>query len=361
MRNKPWLPLILAAVAACRDGHSWRSAFRDYARPDTVERLHAALDGERAKGNAARRLNKELAEKNDYLLAQLNDLARIVNEIDRDLAGYSRTREVRALVPNGELENAQSERQLLESKRQRIAANLGRLTSRLHSTDSLWRSAVAAEKASKAALASSAETLEMFKNVAANRAMQFAEFEERIDSLQIANHALASERDRMRDSLLRLSSRVSRVYYVVGTREELIDAGIIHEVTVMKKLWRGWQREKQLVPAREAELAHLAMTHSSAGSLGFGADDTEADVEQQGAVRAPEGGEFRELDRFRDTLLVLPAVRHGKMRVLSAQELRHADGVGRDGWVNSSSGRLRIMDPEGFWEGGRFLVVMIER
>ena len=362
MRYPYWMSLVLPGLVACRDGggHSWRAALRDYARPDTVERLHVALDGERARGDAARRLSKDLAEKNDYLLAQLNDLARIVNDIDRDLGGTSRAPEVRPLVPTGEVENAQSDRELFEAKRKRIAANIGRLNSRLHTTDSLLRKAASENSAARTALASSTETLEMFRTLAENRAVQFTEFEERIDSLQIANRALADERDRMRDSLSHVSSRVSRVYYVVGTRDELLNAGIVHEVTVVKKLWKGWQREKQLIPAREAELVHLAMTHTSAASLG-NADDTEADVEQQGAFHSPDNGEFRELDRFRDTLLALPSARRARMRVVSAQELRYADGVGRDGRVNSASGRLRIMDPEGFWEGGRFLVLMIER
>lgn len=359
MRNRVWLTLFVPGLIACRDAHGWRSVFRDYARPDTVERLHVVLDGERARGDTARRLNRALAEKNAALLAQLNDLARLVNEIDRDLSGYSRRGQIRPLTPSGELEDTLTERERLETTRQRIATNLERLTARVQRTDSLWRTAVTSDRNARAQLSASAATIEMFRTLAENRAIQFAEVDGRIDSLEIENRALADERDRMRDSLSRLSARASRVFYVVGTREELLSAGVIREISVARRTWKGWLHERHLVPARDAELTRLAMTRTSAGSLGS-PEETEGDVEQQGGSRVPGNGEFREVNRYRDTVLVLPQPRRARMRVLSPQELRYADGVGRDGRVNAYSGRLHITDPDGFWEGGRFLVVVME-
>lgn len=359
VRNRLWLLVVVPGIAACKDAHRWRTVLRDYARPDTVERLHVALDGERARGDTARKLSQELAQKNEYLLAQLNELSGIVNEIDRDLGG-PRGGAVRPLVPNGELGDSASEREVLESKRERIAANLSRLTARLRTSDSLWHAAVASDSSSRSALASSAETIAMFRTLAESRAAQFAEFEQRIDSLRLENRALADERDRMRDSLTRLSTRVGRVFYVVGTRDELLSAGVIREVTVAKKTWRGWQRERQLLPTADAELSRLASIRSAFGSIASTSDDEDG-VELQGSSRAPENGEFRELDRYRDTSLALPSLRHGRLRVISAQEMKYADGVGRDGRVNSNDSRLHITEPEQFWEGGRYLVLLVER
>jgi hypothetical protein len=182
--------------------------------------------------------------------------------------------------------------------------------------------------------------------------------------MRVSNKALTDERDHMRDSLARLAARMSRVYYVVGTRDELLSAGVIREVTVAKKSWRGWQREKQLMPSSEAELARLVEIRSAFGALAGAPsnDDDEDGVEQQGSSsRFPDGGEFRELDRYHDLHLALPQPRHARLRILSPQDLRYAEGVGRDGYVNSSDNRLHIMDPEGFWEGGRYLVVLVER
>jgi hypothetical protein len=362
MRNPVWLSLTLCCAVACRDGHGWRRAFLDYARPDTVERLHAALDGEIARGDTARRRNRELTEKNAHLLTQLNALSTIVNEIDRDLGGGAGGT-VRPLRPNGEMEDTLAEREELEAKRQRIASNLSRLTAELRTSDSMWHVAAANDSGARAALASSGETLAMFRTLAENRAVQFAEFEERMDSLQISNRELADERDRMRDSLEHLSARMSRVYYAVGTREELLAAGVIREVTVAKKTWRGWQRERQLVPTSDAELSHLLEIRSAFGSFGGepSMDGEEGDVEQQGTTRASEKGEFRELDRYHDLNVALPPARRGRLRVLSSQDLRYADGVGRDGRVNASGNRLHITDPDGFWEGGRYLVLLLER
>lgn len=358
MRNRAWLILVVPGLAACGDGHHWRTVLRDYARPDTVERLHVALDGERARGDTARRQNRALREKNEYLLGQLSALSSIVNEIDRDLSGGRAGGTIQALLPNGEVGDTASERQMFEAKRQRIAGNLDRLQTQLHRSDSLFHAATASDAKARAELAASGETLAMFRTLAETRAAQFAEFEQRFDSLKVENRSLADERDRMRDSLTRLSTRVGRVFYVVGTREELLAAGVIREVTVAKRSWRGWEREKQLLPSHDAELARLATIRSAFGSVATSADD-ESDVEQQGTSRAPENGEFRELDRYRDTLLPLPSLRHARLRVLSSQDMRFADGVGKDGRVNAD--RLRITDPEGFWEGGRYLVLLVER
>jgi hypothetical protein len=356
------LPFLLCGVA-CRDAHGWRRAILDYARPDTVERLHAALDGERARGDTARRRNRELEARNEYLGRQLNALSQIVNEIDRDLGG-DRGGTIRPLRPAGETDDTLAEREELEARRQRIASNLSRLTGELRRSDSLWHAAAASDSAGRAALASSAATLTMFRTLADTRAAQFAAFQQRLDSMQVSTKALTEERDHMRDSLARLAARMSRVYYVVGTRDELLSAGVIREVTVAKKSWRGWQREKQLMPSSEAELARLVEIRTAFGALAGApsTDDDDEDVEQQGsASRLPDGGEFRELNRYHDLHLALPQVRRARLRILSPQDLRYAEGVGRDGYVNSSDNRLHITDPEGFWEGGRYLVVLVER
>lgn len=360
MSKRVWMFLLIPLCAGCGDAHGWRQALRDYARPDTVERLHVALDGERTRGDSARRRNRVLEQKNEYLLAEITALSSIVNEIDRDLGG-PRGGSIQPLVPNGEIEDTASERAYLEEKKARIAANLERLTTKLHTSDSLWRAAVANDSSSRSTLASQGETLAMFKTLAETRAAQFTELQQRIDSLHVENHALAEERDRMRDSITRISSRMGRVYYVVGTREELLDNGVIREVTTARKSWKGWQHDRQLIPAKEAELAKLAEIRSAFGSIASSSDDNDDDdVEQQGA-RAPESGEFRELDRYRDTVLALPTLRRGHLRLLSAQDPRFADGVDRDGRLPTGRGRLHITDPEAFWASGRYLVLLIER
>lgn len=360
MRTRFCLFLLVPCGVACRDAHGWRRAFLDYARPDTVERLHAALDGERARGDTARRRNHELEEKNEHLLRQLDGLAQIVNDIDRDLGG-DRGGAIRPLRPSGDMDDTLAEREELEAKRQRIAANLSRLTSELHRSDSLWRAATAAESADRAALASSGASLAMFRTLAETRAAQFAQFQQRLDSMRDSNRQLSDERDRMRDSLASLAARMSSVYYVVGTRDELLSAGVVREVTVASRSWRGWQRERQLMPSSDAELARLVEIRSAFGALGGApGDDDDDGVEQQGSSsRAPQGGELRELDRYHDLHLALPRVRHARLRILSSQDLRYAEGVTRDGYVTDN--RLHITDPEGFWEGSRYLVVLVER
>ena len=105
----------------------------------------------------------------------------------------------------------------------------------------------------------------------------------------------------------------------------------------------------------------LAEIRSAFGSIASSSGDDDDDVEQQGAARPPESGEFRELDRYRDTVLSLPTLRRGHLRLISAQDARFADGVDRDGRLSSGHSRLHISDPEAFWASGRYLVLLIER
>lgn len=356
------LALALLPAAACGNGsHDWRSTFLDYARPDTVERLHIALKRERARGDTARRLNQMLEAKNAYLLAELGGLAAIVNQVDRDLADLSgaRTR-VEPLVPASEVEDEANQRALMDQRRQRIQANLDRLQRRLGRTERLWKQAVARDDAQREELRRAGETIEMFRSLAENRALQLAELASRVDSLTSANQQLARDQAITADSLERVASRVRRVYYVVGTRAQLLEAGVVREITVARKTWRGWRHQRQLVLAREPQLARLAYTSTVARIIGGLPDDEDDGVQQQGELHAPDGGQIREVDRYRDTMLALPVIHHGDMRILSSQEPRFTDGAGHDGRIEPMTTALRIRDPDSFWEGGRYLVIVIE-
>lgn len=356
------LVLLSATMGACdKVPHGWRSAFLDYARPDTVERLHVALRRERARGDTARQLNRMLESRNRYLLEQLGELAAIVNQVDHDLSDLSGAgRSVQPLVPASEAnEDSLAARALLGERRRRVADNLNRLTSRLHRTDSLWRQAVAEDRGHRDELQRAGQTIEMFRALADSRAAQLAELEGRVDSLTSENGRLADEHTRMSDSLGLVSRRERRVYYVVGTRDDLLDAGIAREITVARRTWRGWRRERQLVLAREADLARVAYTRTLVRIIG-GSDDESGGVQQQGEAPRAENGEIQELDRYRDTLLPLPPIHHGRMRILSDQEARFTEGAGHDGEIEPMTSALHITNPDAFWQGGRYLVIVIE-
>lgn len=155
--------------------------------------------------------------------------------------------------------------------------------------------------------------------------------EERASDLEGQVQALQGERDQLQGDVADLEGRVAalqseihEVFYVAGTRQELIDQGIIDEeggARVILGLF--WKRGEALVPSREFDPAA-----------------------------------FEQLDRREADEIVLPRddVRY---QVVSRQDVGYMEPTpGNDRVVEG--GAIRITDPEAFWRNSRFLILMEE-
>ena len=134
----------------------------------------------------------------------------------------------------------------------------------------------------------------------------------RVDTITRDNVRLAGERAALADTV----SQLNRVYYVAGTRDELIKKGVLVEEGSRSVL--GIFGSRPVVPARTLD---------------------------------PSA--FTSLDRLHDRNITLP---EGEYSVVSRQDLAYTTpGERKD---NRIAGSIQIDRPEKFWEPSKFLVLV---
>jgi hypothetical protein len=149
----------------------------------------------------------------------------------------------------------------------------------------------------------------------ARQTTQIASLSSRVDTLDRANVQLAGEKAALTDTVTSLTDEKNTVYYVVGTKDELIHRGVLVEEGHKRLLILGG---RPVAPARELDPAA-----------------------------------FTRIDRLRDRVINLP---EGNFTIFSRQNPAYASPVaGKDGKI---SGGLRVDQPEKFWAPSRFLILV---
>jgi hypothetical protein len=138
----------------------------------------------------------------------------------------------------------------------------------------------------------------------------------RIDTVTRENVQLAGARDALSDTVSQLTTLRNSVFYVIGTRDELLKKGVLVEEGHRPVL--GLFGSKRVEPARDLDPA-----------------------------------QFVRIDRLRDREIALP---EGEYSIVSRQDLSYATPETlRD---NRISGSLNVDRPEKFWEPSSFLVLL---
>jgi predicted nuclease with TOPRIM domain len=163
-------------------------------------------------------------------------------------------------------------------------------------------------------------TIEGQKDLIATYLVRIAELETQVTALTDstrkltqANEELSQANEFLSDSLRRLTSLANTAWYVVGTRAQLVRAGVLTE---------------------------------EGGILGFG--------KSLAPSRAMARNVFTRIDRLRDTLIALPDAR--AYRIVS----RHDPGLVDVEVRRSVGGTMRIKDPERFWSASGWLIIVYE-
>lgn len=265
-------------------------------------------------------LDTVTAEK-DSLLAQVAENALIMSEIGAELArvnapttaGASETpialtrdsllSSIRALTTRLQ----ESEARLVESE-QRIQRLTGE-TSGFQRTIAQLRSTIATQKETIASLTEQVEALKE-ENVRLTEANVV---------LSESNIALSEENLALADTVSRLAERDNTVYYVIGTKDDLLRRGIVVEEGGSRVLFVFGKRGKTLVPARQLDPAQFVMVDKR-------------------------------------TFSEIPLDPTKEYTIASRQDFGALDPQPADD--GNVSGVLRIVDPDRFWSGGRYLVIV---
>jgi hypothetical protein len=314
--------VLLLVLGSCAESHG--ASISDSAAGDAmILRLrNAALDESLRviRGVTERQtMEKDLLVREihgfDYFMEQLQSEFRKIRTLQQE-AG--------ALDPHEDpLSSVESERShiLTEARSARLrlarleaaAERQGRVLTALR--DSVRASADSA-LASGTERDSSRTALASVRVLVADLRMRLDDLQHQVDSLTTYSRVLHDENERLTAVITADAARDSTVYYVVGTRKQLVDWHLAREVGGVPVT--GWGRILQPSDIRDS-------THFTVGHM------------RSRVIKLEEGREYQILSP----------------QSTSALETKlSADGTFR--------GSLHIRDPEGFWRGSKWLV-LVER
>jgi hypothetical protein len=161
---------------------------------------------------------------------------------------------------------------------------------------------------------SSRMALASVRVLVADLRMRLDDLQHQVDSLTEYSRSLHDENERLTAVIAVNAARDSTVYYVVGTRKQLLDWHLARETGGVPVT--GWGRVLQ--PSDIRDSTHFTVTHMRSRVI--------------------------KLDESRD------------YQILSAQSTSALESrVAPDG---SFHGSLRIREPEAFWRGGKWMVIL---
>ena len=278
-----WLPGLLLAVA-CERGPSQEQQAR-------IEQLTVAAQ-ERDQ------LMQEMAE-NTRLLSEISVELTKVNVPSRTLRGVSTESPLRAT------------RDTMMRKIRYVSSRIGEIENRLGESRQRIDRLTSLSDSLRNTLD---ETVRNFEGIVETQL-------EAIESMKQQVVALEAEKQALSDTLSQVAARANTVYYVIGTKDELLQKGIVVKEGGSRFLFVLWKQGVTLQPGREL-------------------DPTQ----------------FHAIDRRLVTEIPLPDPT-ASYRIASRQDLDYLETPPGGGAITGAN-TLRIVDSERFWLPSRFLIIV---
>ena len=251
-----------------------------------------------------------LSTMRNELLDQMIIGTGFVTEINHEL---SKARSLgspgKQLQPSAELTDASEERKQVVARIIQLVSRLNEVTSRL----ALARSQMIEKDSTFAAKIAAYELTVAEVNQAAEK--QRIELQSVIDAQTIKIASLTKSVDTLTGVVSHLTTDQNAVYFVVGTRAELLKKGVLVAEGAKRFLVAG---SRTLVPSRELD-----------------------------------PGVFTKLDRLTDSTIFLPV---GEYKIVSRQNAAYTTPSSLKG--GRILGALKIEQPERFWSTSRFLIIV---
>ncbi len=276
---------------------------------------------------------QQLIEQKDSLVADVLATSQMITEINAEFAQVKSLGMTPTAGGDRPLTGKPEERAIMLGKVREVLARLNTAEAQIDSQKRRISSLGGERTRLMAQLTSFQQTIEQLRTAAqeqeaviADQRYQILTLTSRIDTMahtvatmeyqaELTAQQVAFEQRALRDTLTRIDDEASAVYYIVGTKDELIKAGVVVNEGAKFLIFGG----RTLQPARDLDPA-----------------------------------DFTRLDRRRDTVLTVPD--HSKSySIVTRQSPKFlASTVLPDGKVK---GDLQIASPE-FWEPGRFLILV---
>ena len=261
---------------------------------------------------------EQAAAQKDSLLIEMADLGRFISNINAELSDVSLEGAEFDVVDESPV---QAQRDSALAKIKYLNERVDESETRLAESRRRIRSLSLESDTLEALLA---ETIRSYERTIENHRQTIAVLTEQVESLELENTRLAASVDTLTAVVDTLQTVTSTVYYVIGTKDDLLERGVIEKEGGSRVLFIFGKRGETLVPARELDPTAF----------------TAIDMHDVTAIPLPD-----------TTAEYTFASRHPIAEV-AAQE------IDEDGRIRGSE--ILITSPETFWKGSKYLIVVRE-
>ena len=257
------------------------------------------------------------AEK-DSLLAMMSENSKLMSEISSELAKVREVKRPMGAVksPESPLASSVSYRDSIRTKISEVVERLNSAETRLSASQRRLRSMGLLSDSMKAQIAVAEQTMSDLRTTLDNQKQTIASLETQVTELKGQNEQLTVQAAALSDTLRQEINESNTVFYVVGTKDELKEKGIIQEQGKKFLFFGG----KTMVPAWNLD---------------------------------PSA--FTKIDRRELANIPLPKP-DTWYKIVSRQNLQYlGEPATQDGKVKGS---LHITEPTQFWANSRFLIIV---
>ncbi len=258
------------------------------------------------------------AEK-DSLLAIMAENTKMLSEISNELAKVKDIQRPMGAVKNPEspLASSVGYRDSIRNKISDVVERLNQAETRLTQTSRRIRSMSSVSDSMKAQLSVAEQTLADLRSALDTQRETMASLESQVNDLRGQNSQLTLQNTALSDTLKQSVTDANTVYYVIGTKEELKEKGVIQEEG-SKFLFFG---TKTMVPGWNLDPSMF----------------TKADRREMAQIPLPKADEW--------------------YKIVSRQNLQFlGEPATKDGKVKGEA--IRITQPDQFWANSRFLIIV---
>jgi predicted nucleic acid-binding Zn-ribbon protein len=256
------------------------------------------------------------AEK-DSLLAQVTENSLLLSEISVELANAQSPavaggQEVSSTDPDAILDNIRNLTTRLDESETRLVESQRRIQSLTRDVANSDNRAAEFQK-----------TITDMQTAIDNQRQTILSLTDQVENLRRENVQLVMHNEELAETVDLMTERENKAWYIVGTKEELIEKGIVTEEGGSRVLFVFGKRGKTLVPARDPDLS-----------------------------------QFNEIDMTESTWIPLPDP-EAEYRIVSLQDLTGLENLPDDD-DRFSGDALHIADPGRFWSNSKVLVVVLQ-
>ena len=304
-----------ATAAAAIAAALLAGACTDTASRTRADSLAAALASATAERDSIKGLMTGSSAEKDRALAQVVEASKFADEVDaelRQVRGLSSKVGVNTSDESGKVEAAAAQKDILDGlkqMRQRLAARQAQVRALLDTLTRMRGDSTAAATL----LADLNARLEQ-------RDKEIAVFQEEIRTLRTQNAQLTAEKSVLTDTVKAMDVRENRVFYVVGSRRQLLADGVVAEEGGSRGLLIV-KLGKTLVPARTLDESRF----------------TRADRREVLTIPLPRSDRAYRIVSRHDVAMIEVAKKE------------------KDGSFRGES--IRITDPSKFWGPSRYLII----